>query len=254
MTRKLPPARAHADDRRLPRHFEGPEILAELLEASGCDLTVDDVVEEFQCAVEEGTAAHEVIPLLWELEPKFRSPDAARRTFSNLFGLWDEVAADARGELISLEGLDPDAPLKPEHVDRAWFELDELDRPAWRKARDRFDNLQFDLHSFVFEHLAGLTDVAIETALDLTFETWWICERLRGADRVPRPSRAALDAACELDVEAEAEPEPGLAAIHTARLWEQAADETRPLPEEAIAPIERVLRAVRTVLAPKRAR
>lgn len=240
-------------DDRLPRVYEGPEVLGPLLEASGCELTVDEVVEEFACALEEGTPSGEIIPLLWELEPRFPDPATAKRTFQNLFGLWDAVDAELtaeHGPLVDLGELDPDAPLSGRQVDRASETLDGLDPRAWRKARDRFDNHQSDVATFVFEHLSSHPDVVASTAIDLAFEMWWILEESRGKDAVPRASRAALTAGFEAEDDG-GEPEPALAGLVTAALWEQAADEEAPLPESSIPLAERALKAVRRALVPQ---
>lgn len=239
---------------RLPRIYEGPDVLGPLLEQSGCELSVDDVVEEFACALEEGTPAGAIIPLLWELEPRFPDPQTAKRTFSNLFGLWDAVDAELtaeHGPLVDLGELDPDAPLSSRQVDRASARLGELDDRSWRKARDRFDNHQSDVATFVFECLAEHDPVVVETAVDLAFETWWILEESRGAARVPRAGRGALKAAFDAEDDG-GESEPGLAGLVTAALWEQAADEDRPLPEASIPLAERALKAVRRALTPAR--
>jgi len=234
--------------KRLEHRYEGPEVLARLLERSGCELSVDDVRDEFECAVEEGTRASELIPLLWELEPRFSNPSAARRTFANLFGLWDIIARDAVGELVMPE-QDPDAPLGADLVKRAWHALYDLAPAELRRARDRFDNRQSDLAAFVNERLVTAGEVAQEAALDLAFECWFIAERIRGEGRLSHLGRAGLEAALASHDPAEAEPEPALAALITATLWERTADETRPLPEADIPAVERVLRAVRAALA-----
>lgn len=238
---------------RIERVYEGPEVLGPLLVASGCELSVDEVVDEFMAALEEGSVQGEIIPLLWELEPRFADPGTARRTFGNLFGLWDAVERELElGGEVALGELDPDAPVAARVVDRVWAKLDSLDERAWRRARDRFDNHQADVATFVFERLVGEEAVVIETALDLAFESWWILEDVRGASGVPRASRGALVGAFEAEHDG-VEAEPGLAGLATAVLWEQAADEERPLPEGAIEGVERVLKAVRWVLSPRAA-
>ncbi|MCK6575677.1 hypothetical protein L6V77_31870 [Myxococcota bacterium] len=236
--------------KRLERVYEGPETLARLLSVSGSKLTVEDVEEEFAAALEEGTPAAEVIPLLWEAEPRFKSAELARQTFSNLLGLWDLVSDDVVGELV-MPDQDPTAPLTPEFVDRAWLELDGLSDRDLRRVRDRFDNVQHDLAVWTFERLREASPTGQELALDLAFETWWVCERARGEKGVPRAFRAALDAAFADADRLSEEPEPALASLVSATLWEQAADEAAPLPEEDIGRIEPVLRAARHVLAPR---
>lgn len=238
--------------KRLERAYEGPEVLARLLKASGCKLSVDEVQEEFLASLEEGTPAAEMIPLLWEAEPRFKTPEAARQTFANLLGLWDVVAQELGGDAETPE-QDPDAPLTPIYVDRAWLELDGLSDKEIRRARDRFDNVHHDLAVWTFEKLRDASPLAQELAMDLAFETFWLCERARGEKRVPRATREALEKAFRDDDRLAEETEPALAALVSATAWEQAADEENPLPEADIPAIEAVLRAARQVLAPRTA-
>lgn len=243
--------------KRLERKYEGPEVLGRLLRASGCDLTVDEVRAEFEAAIEEGTPANEVIDLLWERAPRFADADQARRTFSNLFGLYEQVAKEMTADLVVLEeeAPDPARPLRADFVDRAWAELEDLPRVELRRARDRFDNREADVGAFLFETLSaeGVSEVGLETAEDLAFQVWWLCARARGVDAVPRPSLRDLKAAHAAPPEGEpADPEPALADLVTATLWEQAADEARPLPEADIPAIEAALRTVRRLLSTAR--
>lgn len=235
--------------KRLERAYEGPEVLARLLKASGCKLSVDEVQEEFLASLEEGTPAAEMLPLLWEAEPRFKTPELARQTFANLFGLWDVVAAEMGGDEETPE-QDPDAPLSPVFVDRAWLELDGLSDKELSRARDRFDNVHHDLAVWTFERLREASPLAQELAMDLAFETFWLCERARGEKRVPRATREALDKAFRDADRLAEETEPALASLVSSTVWEQAADEENPLPEADIPAIEAVLRAARQVLAP----
>lgn len=244
---KTPRERRRAPQ-RLDRTFEGPEALGALLADSGCALTVEEVIEEFICAVEEGSPAGEIIGLLWEVEPKFPTPAVARRTFGNLFGLWDAVVAEQRDPgLVELSTLDPDAPLSAAAVDRAWRALDDLDPRDWQRAQDRFDNCQSDIGPFVFGRLSDQAPVAISTALELAFETWWILEHHRGPDAVRATALTWLNDMAD-DADPGPEPEPALAGMATTALWEQAADEAQPLPETAIPLIERALFTIRRAL------
>ena len=79
---------------QLPHRFEGDAVLAELLDAAGCHLTVDEVREEFEASLEEDpeTPPGEIIPLLFETEPRFPDARAAERLYANLLGLWDRLA------------------------------------------------------------------------------------------------------------------------------------------------------------------
>lgn len=243
MTRRPP-----RSDRRLERHFEGPEILADLLDLAQCPLGLEDVREEFEAAVEEGSTPGDVLPLLWEGEPRFPSAADARRTFSNLLGLWDAIAEGQVGVLIVPE-QDPAAPLSPAFVEAAWVEFDGLDERELQRDRDRYENLQADVAEFVFGRLTNCGETAQAIALDLAFECWWLCQRARSPDRVPRPSLTELEAAWERDLDPTVEPEPALAGHVTVTLWTQAADDEEPLPETDIPAIDHVLRAVRAELA-----
>ncbi|MBU0553454.1 hypothetical protein KKF91_01570 [Myxococcota bacterium] len=237
-------------NRRLERNYEGAEVLNTILKRAGCELSDEDVRAEFLCALEEGTQAAEIIPLLWEQEPRFKSAEEARRCFANLFGLWDELSAVINADLIQLPEQDPDAPLREEIVDQAWRRLDELSDQDYRRARDRFDNVQSDLDGFLMRALTGISDAGLELALDLAFEMWFITEAARGA--APSLSLSDLLTAHAALDDPEPEPEPALAGLVTATLWEQAAEATQPLAEEEIPVIERALRAVRRRLAAKR--
>ena len=236
---------------RLSRIYEGPKVLAPLLAESGCELTVEDIREEFICAVEEGSTAGDIIPLLWDAEPRFAVPEIARRLFGNLFGLWDDVVRAAGvGDTPGAEpGVDAGKPLSLAYVEHAWRVLDGLDDKAVERHRHRFDNVQSEIGTFVFEQLQAVGEVGLEIALDLAFEIWWIADHGRGAEALPRPVRADLERALEAGDLAGSEREPALADLVTATLLEHAADDLRPLPEEDIPAIERALRAVRTALA-----
>jgi len=234
--------------RRLERQFEGMDVLKTLLEDSGCEFTAEEVVEEFHCAVEEGSLAHEIIPLLWEQEPNFSGPETARRTFSNLFGLFENIAEDAVADLVPLAELEPDAPITPGHADRAWRVFEGLSDSDWRRARDRFDNHQSEIGTFVFEQLQHLEQIAVECGLTLAFETWWLLESIRGERALQRASRRDLHSAFGANEGCSVEVEPALAVQISTALWERAADEDKPIDEAVIPYLESVLRAVRIAL------
>ena len=237
------------DRGRIERRYEGPEVFRQLLNEAGCKLTHEEVVDEFEAGVEEGSRAHDIIPLLWEeSEPDFADSSAARRTFGNLFGLWDLIAADAVIDLIQLPEFDPSGPLTPEHAERAWSELDGLSDKEIARAVDRFENLQPEVSNFVNERLIDHSDLAAGCALSHAFEAWWIIDHLRGANGYTRASRTALNDAFKALEETAEEVEPALAILATTGLWEQAADEEMPLSEDSISAIERVLQAIRMAL------
>jgi hypothetical protein len=232
---------------RLQRHFEGPEVLGGLLADSGCELTLDEVIDEFECAVEEGTPGHEVVSLLWEREPRFPTPAAARRTFSNLFGLWDQVATGAIADLVQLPELAAKGPITAAHADRAWREYDAMSARDQTRARDRFDNAHSEVVAFLTGRLAQASAVAMEAALELAFETWWISQKVRAHPRLA--SYAELVDIVERETP-EPEPEPALAGLVTVSLWERAAEDEAPLSEDEIPVVEAVIHAVRVALSP----
>ena len=73
--------------------YEGPEVLTALLARAGSPHGADEVAEHFRTATAAGEPRGDVIPSLFPEEPRFESPEAARRLYANLFGLWDRVAA-----------------------------------------------------------------------------------------------------------------------------------------------------------------
>lgn len=234
---------------KLERRFEGMDILNDLLSQSGCELTAEDVVEEFHCAIEEGSLGHEIIALLWEQEPTFESPAVARRTFSNLFGLYEQMASDAVIDLIQLPDILPGQALTSDHCDRAWRVLDALTESDWRRARDEFDNRQAEIGTFVFEQLQHLEQRSVEAALTVTFEMWWILKSMRTQHGLAQPSRSTLESLRAKDSALLTETEPALAVHVSTSLWEQAAADEDPLSEAHIPLIEAVLCCARIALS-----
>src|SRR5512137_2870976 len=86
--------------------YEGPEVLTALLQKAGCPHGAEEVADHFRAACAAGEPRGDVIPSLFPEEPRFESPDAARRLYANLFGLWDRVAAGM--------GIDADEPVAAE--------------------------------------------------------------------------------------------------------------------------------------------
>src|SRR5512132_477096 len=77
----------------IPRVYEGPAALSELLARAGSPYPAEEVAKRFRRAQAEGAERSEAIPSLFPSEPRFASPDEARRLYANLFGLWNRVAA-----------------------------------------------------------------------------------------------------------------------------------------------------------------
>jgi hypothetical protein len=161
-------------------HFEGTEVLDGLLELAGSPHASAEVLARMQQAHAEGGSAGEFIPTLFEGEPRFGSPELARRLYQNLLGLWDLVE---EGRPVRLEaGPRPPRPKKPKPVAPERFAPGEPDaafvEAAWRyledeeKARTRllhaFENRQDALLGVLDG--AGLTDEGYGLARHLLFE------------------------------------------------------------------------------------
>src|SRR5512141_2816101 len=73
--------------------YEGPEVLTALLRKAGSPHAADEVAERFKRAQAAGEARSAVIPALFPEEPRFDTPQEARRLYGNLFGLWGRLAA-----------------------------------------------------------------------------------------------------------------------------------------------------------------
>ncbi|NVJ19382.1 hypothetical protein HV826_35315, partial [Myxococcus sp. AM010] len=82
------------------RHFEGAQTLDGLLDLAGSGLDSAQVLERMRDARAAGTPPSDVIPGLFDEEPRFPSPEIARRLYQNLLGLWDWVA---EGRHVRLE-------------------------------------------------------------------------------------------------------------------------------------------------------
>ena len=76
-------------------HFDGPELLDELLSVAGSGLSCDEVAERMREGLRAGLGSGDVIPTLFDGEPHFPDPDYARRLFENLLGLWGLLAEGA---------------------------------------------------------------------------------------------------------------------------------------------------------------
>lgn len=162
-------------------HFEGPEVLAELVAAAGCPLTVEQIVERFKQAQTDEEPAGEVIPSLFEGEPRFGDPLMAQLTFQNLLGLWDLLAS---GKPLPRQRVErPPKPKKPEPVDPGEFDDEGPDAEwmdaAWQyledvgeKGRTRFLHAFENRQDALLTHLdeVGLSDDGYLVARQLLFE------------------------------------------------------------------------------------
>jgi hypothetical protein len=186
--------------------YEGPEVLDGLLARAGSPYRTGDVVSRFRHALEHGAGRDVAIPALFPDEPRFGSPDDARRLYGNLFGLWHRVRAGRGAEddapVPVAAAPEPPPPLPPRGVEpgrqvprvvveAVWRHLDALPPREKQRQRDRFSNAQPDLAAWV--EALTLEDVGSVAAQDLVFECWAMFDQAFG-DRVRRVPFAALRA------------------------------------------------------------
>lgn len=241
-------------------------MLEELLGKAGCTYTVAEVRAEFEASLEEDpeTPPAQILPLLFETEPRFSGPDEARRLYGNLLGLWDLVAARAGGGALPVLGDAPAGPpplpeapegaaegpeVPADYVHRVRLELLEGDRHQRGRAEDRLENRQADLVAFVRDALAECSPTAEEVALGLLTITHEAMLRAFGPKRVGAARHADLSAAMEAPADANAEPaQPALDALFEESLDDAVSAPDDPLPEADRAPLSRVLRAAEVAL------
>jgi hypothetical protein len=175
--------------------YEGPQVLDALLSRAGCPLLSAEVEERFREALAAGVERSDAVPVLFEEEPRFESPDEARRLYANLFGLWARVRAGLGAGAESVPPAPPPAEEEegseiPERgsvsgrevprdlVEAVWRHLDALPERERRRARHRFEAAQPDLASWV--DALPLPDVGAVAATDLVFECWAILDTAFG--------------------------------------------------------------------------
>ncbi|HET8540980.1 MAG TPA: hypothetical protein VFL83_13995 [Anaeromyxobacter sp.] len=232
--------------------YEGPVVLAELLRRAGSPHGAEEVAAVFRRAHEAGQPRSAVIPGLFPSEPRFDSPDGARRLYANLFGLWDRIAAGlgAHDDAPEVVPEPPPPPPIPERGSADGYELDpELVEAMWRRIagdapravqrlRDRFANAQPDLLAWL--EASPLPDSGGLAAMDLAFEAWAMFDQAFG-DRL-----APIDYRDLREVESEPPPieetQPALAA-YVAEQLDNLGDEDPAFGPEERAQVERVLAA-----------
>lgn len=221
-------------------HFEGAQVLDGLLELAGTSHDSLTVLAHMRQAHAEGCPSQEVIPGLFGHEPRFESPELARRLFQNLLGLWDLVQ---EGKQVRLEdGPRPPRPKKqkpeppqpfapgepdPAFVETAWRYLEDDDK-ARTRLHDAFENKQDALLGELDG--AGLTDEGYGVARHLLFELHAMLE-LGWPQGLASVAPAALEAP---GMEAPSVP-TALSAYADEALFEAEQDEEHPLsPEELV--------------------
>ena len=245
--------------------YEGPEVLTALLAHAGSPLEAEEVAERFAVAQAAGEDRSEVIPGLFDAEPRFGSPEEARRLYGNLFGLWGRIEA-GMGAVDDAPEVVPPAPPEPpdlpergaleegalpgDLVEAMWRRLASLPPKEASRRRDRFTNTQPDLAAWLDQ--VELPESGALAATDLVFEAWAMLDHGFG-DRLGAVAWKDLRA-----LESEPPPleseEPALAA-YAAEQLDNLADDDPEFGPEGRAQVERVLAtavvALRRAVAPE---
>jgi len=235
--------------------YEGPEVLSALLARSGSPLEAEEVAERFAAAQSAGESRGEAIPALFPGEPRFASPDDARRLYGNLFGLWNRIQvglgpADDAPEVATPppvaapeRGLHGPGPLAADFVEQMWQFLAVAPERGERRLRDRFQNGQPDLAAWLDG--VALPETGGMAASDLVFETWAMFDQAYD-DRLGKVAWKEVQA-----LEAEPPPleseQPALGA-YVAEQLDNLADEEPGFGAAERAQVERVVAAAAAAL------
>ncbi|HEX9399241.1 MAG TPA: hypothetical protein VF912_03935 [Anaeromyxobacter sp.] len=172
--------------------YEGPEVLTTLLARAGSPHDATAVTEVFARAQLAGEPRAAVIPGLFPEEPHFESPDAARRLYANLFGLWARLSAglgphDDAPEVapeppapppLPERGVAPGNVVPSDVVELVWRHLAAASPREVQRRRDRFQNVQPDLAAWL--DAAPLPESGALAAIDLVFEAWVMFDQAFG--------------------------------------------------------------------------
>jgi hypothetical protein len=173
---------AQRKDRKggLKRHFEGSQLLDELLAMAHSPYTTVDVIAFIQDAIKTEDSPSDLFPTFFESEPKFSNPEYAHRLFGNLFGLWDALEAGTSPEKLLKAGKPKEKKPKPvppepfgsaepdvEFVEAAWRYLED-DSRARERLFHSFENKQDALLQRLDEE--QLSDEGYAIARHLLFE------------------------------------------------------------------------------------
>lgn len=164
---------------RLARHFEGKSTLDQLLKASGCLMSTEQIAGRMLQAQQQGQQPALVIPKLFEGEPRFPDPSAAARLYGNLLGLWDLLSAHPNLDLERPPAQFPPKSREPPPAfgeagpDGTWVAacftyLEGLDKNGLNRLQHSFENRQDALLGYLEEQT--LTDDGFDTARQLLFE------------------------------------------------------------------------------------
>lgn len=239
----------------LPPIYEGPEALGALLLRAGAEVTAEEVIERFRVAVAAREPRSAVIPALFTAEPRFASPEEARRLYGNLFGLWARLEAglgahdDAPDVVpeppppppLPERGVTPGTQLPPELVEAVWKHLAAAPPREVARRRDRYMNVAADLVAWLDG--VPLPDSGALAATDLAFEAWAMFDQGFG-ERLGPVEWKALKALEQEPPPAEA-TQPAVAA-YAAEALDTLAAEDDAFDAPARAQVEKV---VATILA-----
>jgi len=253
VTRRRGPTSDTDAPRGIAPVYEGPEVLSALLERSGSPHDAEAVAAEFSRALAAGEPRAAVIPGLFPEEPRFESPDAARRLYGNLFGLWARLSAGL-GPHDDAPEVSPEPPppaplpargtasgdvVPADVVEAVWRHLAAAPPRETQRRRDRFQNVQPDLAAWLdAEPLPGAGALA---ALDLAFETWAMFDQAFG-DRLEAVDFRTLRALGEEPPPPE-DAQPAVAA-YVAEQLDNLADEDDAFGPEERAQVERTVAAI----------
>jgi hypothetical protein len=225
-------------------------VLDALLARAGSPHDATAAAEVFRRAQEAGEARSAVIPGLFPEEPHFESPDAARRLYANLFGLWARLAAGL-GPHDDAPEVSPEPPPPPELPERGaapgtvvpadvveavWRQLAAAPPREVQRRRDRFQNAQPDLLAWL--EATPLPDSGALAAMDLVFEVWAMFDQAF-AGRLRVVDFASLTALQQEPPPPE-ESQPAIAAYVDEQLG-LLADEDRSFGEPERAQVEKTL-------------
>lgn len=260
MARRSRTGGAPAKSSELSHEYEGPDALSAQLARAGSPYGAEEVAERFRLAQGAGEDRSDVIPALFPDEPRFGSPEDARRLYGNLFGLWDRIAAGLSAGQDELPAApEPAVPPKAHLpargaargdqlpaalIESVWKYLDGISERERRRLHDRFESSQPNVVAWL--EAVTLPDEGALAAHDLVFETWAMFDvafgervnpvefrDLRARESEPPPLEAA---------------QPGL-ATYVGEALELVAEEDPAFGAAQRAQVERVVATVANALA-----